>query len=134
MWQLFRQIALVLLFFARVASQTSVPVTEAAVPPIYPQIAHAASVTGTVEVRVLIDANGKVASVKSASGPLMLKDAATIAARRWRFATGSADREESLRFIFELTDPPTAEHVCPTIKFLPPTTVLMSAPRRLPQP
>lgn len=53
--------------------------------PVYPPIAKAARVQGTVEIAVVIDAAGKVHSEKALSGPAMLRQAALDAVQKWTF-------------------------------------------------
>lgn len=54
--------------------------------PRYPETAKRLHVFGTVDVEVIIDTNGKVISVRAASGPLALREAATQAAAQARFS------------------------------------------------
>ncbi len=54
--------------------------------PVYPQNAWAAGIAGVVLVEVLIDETGKVIEARAASGPLLLQNAATNAARLAKFA------------------------------------------------
>lgn len=53
--------------------------------PSYPQTAKTARITGIVKVYLEIDENGAVASVQRTDGPQLLKQAASDAARRWKF-------------------------------------------------
>lgn len=55
------------------------------VTPSYPQIARAARVTGVVTVHLVVNEKGEVASVERAEGPVQLQQAASEAARRWKF-------------------------------------------------
>ncbi|HYV24773.1 MAG TPA: energy transducer TonB [Pyrinomonadaceae bacterium] len=54
--------------------------------PIYPDIARRMNVYGKVEVEVLVDEDGRVASARALSGPIALRDVATQAARNARFS------------------------------------------------
>jgi TonB family protein len=84
-----------LLFVAvtSVAAQTpiSVDAVEAQkqltsrVDPVYPAIAKAAGIQGEVEISVVVDAAGQVASERVVSGPPMLQQAALDAVKKWRF-------------------------------------------------
>jgi len=53
--------------------------------PVYPPIARAARVQGTVEISVVIDPAGRIRSEKVLSGPAMLQQAALDAVRKWTF-------------------------------------------------
>lgn len=62
------------------------PVRVSIDPPVYPDVARAAGVEGTVLVRVLVGKNGKVKDVIFIDGPEALKEAALKSARSsvWR--------------------------------------------------
>lgn len=53
--------------------------------PLYPQAAKGARITGVVTVYVEVDQNGVVSTAQSTNGPLLLRQAALDAARRWKF-------------------------------------------------
>jgi protein TonB len=53
--------------------------------PIYPPIAKAAHVGGTVVLHAIIAKNGTIQSLSAVSGPDMLKGAALDAVRQWRY-------------------------------------------------
>jgi TonB family protein len=53
--------------------------------PMYPDMAKRAHSTGTVEVEVVIDLNGKVISAKAVRGPALLQQAAEMAAKLAKF-------------------------------------------------
>ena len=53
--------------------------------PAYPDAAKRMRMTGTVEVEVVIDTNGKVISAKAVKGPSFLATAAEQAARLAKF-------------------------------------------------
>jgi TonB family protein len=57
----------------------------ALVDPVYPAIAKAARVQGEVEIAIVIDSDGKVASEKVVGGPPMLRQAALDAIKKWQF-------------------------------------------------
>ncbi len=57
--------------------------------PIYPEIAKAQGISGTVTVQILIDEEGKVEDATADTGPQELREAAVIAARQVRFAAGT---------------------------------------------
>jgi TonB family protein len=53
--------------------------------PIYPPIAKAARITGTVVLSVILSKTGEVESLKVISGPAMLQQAAMDAVKIWRY-------------------------------------------------
>jgi TonB family protein len=53
--------------------------------PVYPPLARAAKVTGTVVVEVTVDQTGNVIAARAISGHALLRDAAVEAARKWKF-------------------------------------------------
>ncbi len=55
------------------------------VSPTYPQIAKNIGVKGAVTVEVLIDEQGRVASIQKTTGPELLKRAAIDAIKKWKF-------------------------------------------------
>lgn len=79
--------------------------------PVYPALAKAARVSGTVEVELTLDQEGNVQSARAIAGHPLLKDAAVAAARQWKFdpvklsfATPSAIAG-TLTFVFDLASP-----------------------------
>lgn len=54
-------------------------------PPIYPSIAKAARVSGTVVLHASIATNGAIKDLQVVSGPAMLRQAAVDAVRTWRY-------------------------------------------------
>ncbi len=73
--------------------------------PIYPPIAKAAHVQGSVLLHVAVDEQGKVASVQAIGGPEMLRGAAIEAVKRWSYRP------------FETDGKPAAVKVVVTIPF-----------------
>lgn len=55
------------------------------VSPSYPQIARTARISGVVTVFLIVNEKGEVESVQRADGPQQLQQAATDAARHWKF-------------------------------------------------
>jgi TonB family protein len=55
------------------------------VEPIYPPIAKAAHITGTVTLEFTITTTGDVADIKVRSGPAMLQQAAIDAVKQWKY-------------------------------------------------
>ena len=63
-------------------SETGAP---APIQPIYPPIARAAHVGGTVVIQAIISKTGQIESAHAVSGPVMLQAAAIDAVRRARY-------------------------------------------------
>ena len=54
--------------------------------PVYPEMAHRMRLTGTVQVEVIVDEDGRVTSAKAVSGPTALREVSVQAASRARFS------------------------------------------------
>ena len=52
---------------------------------VYPDIAKARRITGTVAILVTVGKDGKVSNPRFKSGPLVFRDAAFDAVRQWRY-------------------------------------------------
>src|SRR6266571_4155782 len=61
------------------------------VPPVSPALARNQHVSGDVRVAALIDANGRVTTMKVVSGPTLLHQAAMDALRQWKYQPASLD-------------------------------------------
>jgi TonB family protein len=61
------------------------------VSPVYPALAKNQHVSGNVLVDALIDANGKVTTMKVVSGPTLLHQAAMDALRQWKYQPATLD-------------------------------------------
>jgi TonB family protein len=61
------------------------------VSPIYPALARSQHVSGDVKIDALIDANGKVTSMKVIAGPTLLHQSATDALRQWKYQPATLD-------------------------------------------
>jgi TonB family protein len=106
---------------AQVSSSEN-PAVKAAVAPIYPPLAVAARISGTVTVRAVVDASGSVTQAEVTAGHPMLKQAAADAAQKWKFdASSQEQRTAVLSFQFVLL-PEKAELESQT-SFLPPYSV-----------
>jgi len=75
------------------------------VPPVYPTLAKNQHVSGSVMVDALIDANGRVTTMKVVSGPTLLQQAAMDALKQWKYQPASLDGK------------PVAMHLTVTIQF-----------------
>jgi len=53
--------------------------------PVYPPIAKAARVQGTVQLQATISKTGAIENLRVVSGPAMLQQAAMDAVRTWRY-------------------------------------------------
>jgi periplasmic protein TonB len=61
------------------------------VPPMYPALAKIQHVAGDVRIDALIDANGRVTTMKVVAGPSLLHQAAMDALRQWRYRAATLD-------------------------------------------
>jgi periplasmic protein TonB len=76
-------------------------------PPVYPQIAKAARVSGTVVLQASISKTGAIQNLRVVSGPVMLRQAAVDAVRTWhykpyRLNNEPVDIETTINVIFSL--------------------------------
>jgi len=62
-----------------------------AVPPAYPVLAKNQHVSGNVLIDALIDANGRVTTMKVVSGPTLLQQAAMDALKQWKYRPAKLD-------------------------------------------
>jgi periplasmic protein TonB len=69
----------------RVGGDVRAPVKLRQVDPLYPAIARAARVQGTVVVECVIDPHGNVTDTRVVSGPQLLQRAAVEAVQQWRY-------------------------------------------------
>jgi protein TonB len=74
-------------------------------PPSYPALARTQHIAGDVHVDALIDATGRVTTMKVVSGPSLLHQAAMDALRRWKYEAATLDGK------------PVAMHLTVTIQF-----------------
>ncbi len=74
-------------------------------PPAYPPLAKSQHVSGSVLVDALIDANGRVTTMKVVSGPVLLHQAAMDALKQWKYRPATLDGK------------PTPMHLTVTIQF-----------------
>jgi len=75
------------------------------VSPVYPTLAKNQHVSGSVMIDALIDANGRVTTMKVVSGPPLLQQAAMDALKQWKYQPASLDGK------------PVAMHLTVTIQF-----------------
>jgi TonB family protein len=75
------------------------------VPPQYPALAKNQHVSGNVLVDALIDANGRVTTMKVVSGPTLLHQAAMDSLKQWKYQPASLDGK------------PVSMHLTVTIQF-----------------
>jgi TonB family protein len=75
------------------------------VPPIYPAMAKSQHIAGDVRVDALVDANGRVMTMKVVAGPSLLHQAAMDALRQWKYQPAT------------LNGKPVPMHLTVTIQF-----------------
>ncbi len=75
------------------------------VPPLYPALAKSQHVSGNVLIDALIDANGRVTTMKVVSGPTLLHQAAMDSLRQWKYQPAS------------LNGNPVSMHLTVTLQF-----------------
>jgi TonB family protein len=77
-------------------------VVKSRVPPVYPEIAKRMRISGSVKLEAAVDPEGKVTDVKEVSGNHTLAEAAKEALKKWKFAAGSSDSNETVEINFDL--------------------------------
>jgi periplasmic protein TonB len=75
------------------------------VPPVYPAVAKAQHISGSVQVDALIDTSGNVAELRIISGPSLLHRAAIDAVKQWKYKPAMLDGQ------------PTSMHLVVTVQF-----------------
>jgi len=85
--------------------QLQMPRLISAPDPLYPATARAQNLEGIVLMDALVDATGNVAAVKVISGPILLRQAAMDALRKWKYQPARLDGQ------------PTAVHTNVNIRF-----------------
>jgi periplasmic protein TonB len=76
---------------ARVGGDVTPARMLSSVPPIYPALAKTQRVAGDVRIDALIDATGRVTTMKVVSGPSLLQQAAMNALRQWKYQAATLD-------------------------------------------
>jgi TonB family protein len=74
------------------------------VPPIYPELAKRMKITGIVKIEAVVDATGKVTSVKTISGSSALQNAAEEAVRKWKFVSGEGNATVDVDVSFSMAE------------------------------
>lgn len=78
-----------------ISSVVAQQMLKQSVTPVYPPMAKAAHVSGTVILRVTITKDGSVEDLKVVSGPAMLQQAAFNAVQKWRYKPIIVDNQPS---------------------------------------
>jgi protein TonB len=73
--------------------------------PGYPSLAKTQRIEGAVKIDALVDANGRVSSMKVVSGPVLLHQAAMDALRQWKYQPATLDGK------------PVSMHLTVTVQF-----------------
>jgi TonB family protein len=94
-------LAVTMVLPARAADERAV---RSRVQPVYPELAKRMRITGAVEVKVTVDADGKVNDAKALSGNRMLSPAAEDAVRKWKFAPGPGEATVQVEINFVLSE------------------------------
>jgi len=61
--------------------------------PVYPEAAKQTNIEGSVTVAVSIDAKGNVVAAQALSGPVLLREAAEDAVRKWKYSPAMVDEK-----------------------------------------
>jgi TonB family protein len=101
---------------------SAAPEVLVAVAPVYPAIAAAAHVQGTVVIDLTVDASGRPGDLKVLSGPKLLEESALRAARRWEWRRASERRSAEVVFEYVLVPENTCTEKTLT-RFVPPNRI-----------
>ncbi|HXY13901.1 MAG TPA: energy transducer TonB [Terriglobales bacterium] len=74
------------------------------VQPQYPELAHAAHITGIAKLQARVNTNGRVESVEILGGHPLLAQAAVLAVRQWKWEPSSQASEETVVVKFSLPE------------------------------
>src|SRR5580658_917542 len=91
----------------KVGGTVKEPKLISSVPVVYPSVAKNAHVQGDVVIDTQIDKNGSVVHMKAVSGPMLLRQAALDAVRRWKYQPSTLDGQ------------PVSVEMLVTVKFRP---------------
>jgi protein TonB len=72
------------------------------VPPVYPELAKTARVSGIVHLAVVIGADGTVQQIHSLGGPALLIQAAMDAVKQWAYQPGPTPVQTTVDINFTL--------------------------------
>ena len=70
--------------------------------PVYPAQAKKMKIEGAVILRIVIDPDGRVSDVKVASGNALLLDAASAAAKHWKYSVAAESSVSVVQVTFSL--------------------------------
>lgn len=73
---------------------------HSSVPPEYPDLARQMNITGSVQLQVIVNAEGSVKDVRVIGGHPVLAQAAVQAVRSWKYRSAAADSVEVVRLTF----------------------------------
>jgi TonB family protein len=95
--------------------------------PDYPRVAHLAQVAGDVRLTVVVEPNGRVSSVKSASGVPILVQHATANILRWSYTPFDARTEFDVVYAYRLVGPRVDADTPPTVELETPFRIVITA-------
>ena len=111
-----------LMALSLLALEPSAVQVEAAVAPVYPELAVVGRIAGSVVVAVRVSKQGAVTDANVVEGEDLLRQASLSAARQWRFRAPSSPTDLQLIFTYKLMPKGTPESELGAI-FRPPYTV-----------
>ena len=93
---------ILVIFSLSVFAQDKKPKVIKYIAPKYPAAAQAVRASGTVDINVKIDKDGKVFSVNAISGHPLLRKACEMAAKGWLFSSDSVSETREVKITFLL--------------------------------
>ena len=97
------------------------------VAPTYPSVARHARIQGEVHLTVLLDRDGKVLSVESASGPEILVAYARANVVRWSYTPANRHMKLGVSYTYKLEKPETEGTPIPRIVLESPVHILITS-------
>ena len=95
-------VVMVLLAASAVTAHADERAVKARIAPVYPELAKRMRISGTINVQVTVDAEGKVTDARATNGNRLLGGAAEDAVRKWKFAPSDGTSVVTVEVTFQM--------------------------------